>query len=90
MRSTEHSRRRERCEGIQLMRDSKMTVSTTNIWKSAATAVRQPNQMREKNLHIGRTLRDLYLAEDMPKTEGTFSHLLSELDAAEKSSRGRG
>ncbi len=72
------------------MRDSKMTVSTTNIWKSAAAAVRQPNQMREKNLHIGRTLRDLYLAEDMPKTEGTFSHLLSELDAAEKSSRDHG
>jgi len=66
-----------------------MTVSTTNIWKSAAAAVRQPKHMREKNLHVGRTLRDLYFADDRPAPEGNFSDLLSQLDAAERSSGGR-
>lgn len=61
-----------------------MTLSTSNIWKSAAAAVRQPGQAREKNLHIGRTLRDLYFDGQAPKTEGTFAELLEELDAAEK------
>jgi hypothetical protein len=68
------------------MRDSKMTVSNTNIWKSAASAVRQPHDFRGKNLHIGRTLRDLYLSGDATKTDGTFSNLLSELEATEKAS----
>jgi hypothetical protein len=63
-----------------------MTVSTTNIWKSAASAARQPHDFRGKNLHIGQTLRDLYLSGDMPKTDGTFSDLLSELEASEKTS----
>ncbi|WP_139093222.1 hypothetical protein [Pararhizobium polonicum] len=67
-----------------------MTVSTTNLWKSAATVVRQPSQMRDKNLHIGRTLRDLYFAEGAAATEEAFSDLLSELDATEKSSGGPG
>jgi hypothetical protein len=71
------------------MRDKKMTVSTSNIWKSAAAAVRQPGRAREKNLHIGRTLRDLYVDEQMPKTEGTFADLLDELDAAEKAANVR-
>ena len=67
-----------------LMRDRTMTVSTSNIWKSATAAARQPGRKPEKNLHIGKTLRDLYFDEDMPKTEGTFSDLLSELEAAEE------
>ncbi len=66
------------------MRDSKMTVSTSNIWKSAAAAVRQPIRARDKNLHIGKTLRDLYFKDDMPKTEGHFADLLSKLDASER------
>ena len=66
-----------------------MTVSTTNIWKSAAAAARQPKHMREKNLHVGRTLRDLYFTDDMPTPDGNFSDLLSQLDAAEKPSGGR-
>jgi len=66
------------------MRDSKMTVSTSSIWKSAAAAVRQPGRARERNLHIGRTLRDLYVDEELPKTVETFADLLEELDAAEE------
>ncbi|CAN7200148.1 hypothetical protein [Pararhizobium sp. LjRoot238] len=61
-----------------------MTVSTSSIWKSAAAAVRQPGRAREKNLHIGRTLRDLYADEQVPKTDETFADLLRELDAAEE------
>ncbi|WP_143523735.1 hypothetical protein [Pararhizobium arenae] len=60
-----------------------MTVSTSNIWKSASASLRQPARMREKNLHIGNTLRDLYFDDNVPKTEGTFAQLLEELDMAE-------
>ena len=63
-----------------------MTVSNTDIWKSAASAVRQPRDFRGNNLHIGKTLRDLYFPGDMPKTDGTFSDLLSKLEASEKAS----
>ena len=69
------------------MRDSKMTVSTGNLWKSAAAAVRQPGRAREKNLHIGNTLRDLYLDDHAPQTDGTFARLLEELDIAEDAAR---
>lgn len=66
------------------MRDSKMTVSTSNIWKSAAAAVRQPVRAGDDNLHIGKTLRDLYFEEDMPKTEGHFADLLSRLNESQR------
>jgi hypothetical protein len=69
------------------MRDSKMTVSTTNIWKSAAASVRMPNKGRDRYQHIGTTLRDLYLTEKPQQTDGLLSDLLANLDAAEKSSR---
>jgi len=69
------------------MRDSKMTVSTNNIWKSAAASVRLPNKSRDRHQHIGATLRDLYNTENLPGTEGTLSDLLSDLETAEKSSR---
>lgn len=72
------------------MRDSKMTVSTSSIWKSAAAAVRQPGRAREKNLHIGKTLRDLYVDEQMPQTDETLADLLEELDAAEETAKRRG
>lgn len=71
------------------MKESKMTVSTTNIWKSAAAAARRPVRSPEKNLHIGRTLRDLYFNEQTPKTEGLFADLLANLDEAEKAATGR-
>lgn len=67
-----------------------MTVSTSSIWKSAAAAVRQPGRTLEKNLHIGRTLRDLYVNEQMPKTDEAFADLLKELDAAEEAAKTRG
>lgn len=60
-----------------------MTVSTSNIWKSAAESVRQPVRGREKNLHIGNTLRDLYFDKETPRSEGKFESLLEQLDAAE-------
>ena len=66
------------------MRESKMNVSTSNIWKSAAAAARQPVRTKEQSLHIGRTLRDLYFDEQTPKTEGAFAELLADLDEAEK------
>ncbi|MCV9962918.1 hypothetical protein OIU34_13495 [Pararhizobium sp. BT-229] len=66
-----------------------MTVSTSNIWKSAASAVRQPVRAREKNLHIGSTLQDLYRQEQMPNGEQTFDDLLDQLDAAEKAADAR-
>lgn len=72
------------------MRDLKMTVPTSSIWKSAAAAVRQPGRTLEKNLHIGRTLRDLYVNEQMPKTDEAFADLLKELDAAEEAAKARG
>lgn len=71
------------------MRDSKMTVSTTNIWKSAAASVRLPNKSRDRHQHIGTTLRDLYIAENLPNTDGTLSDLLADLEAAEKHSTGK-
>lgn len=71
------------------MRDKKMTVSTSNIWKSAAATVRQPALTRDKNLHIGRTLRDLYVAEQMPKTDETFATLLEALSTAEEAAARR-
>lgn len=61
-----------------------MTLSTSHIWKSAAAAVRQPGQTRDKNLHIGGTLRDLYKAEQMSKTDKTFVDLLNALHRAEE------
>jgi hypothetical protein len=70
------------------MRDSKMTVSTTNIWKSAAASVRMPSKNRDRNLHIGTTLRDLYFTENPQKTDGALSDLLADLEAAEKHSNG--
>ena len=66
------------------MRDNKMTVSTSHIWKSAAATIRQQGQMRDKNLHIGGTLRDLYVAQQMPKTDKTFTDLLNALHTAEE------
>lgn len=66
------------------MRDSKMTVSTTNIWKSAAASVRLQNKSRDKYLHIGTTLRDLYITDNPPNIDGALSDLLADLDAAEK------
>lgn len=72
------------------MRDNKMTVSTSNIWKSSAAAVRQPGRAREKNLHIGKTLRDLYVDEQMPQTDETLADLLEKLDAAEETAKRRG
>ncbi len=69
------------------MRDSKMTVSTTNIVKSASAAVQIPNKGRDRNLHIGSTLRDLYFAENLPATDGTLSDLLDDLEAAESRAR---
>lgn len=72
------------------MRDSKMTISTSSIWKSAAAAVGQPGRARERNLHIGRTLRDLYVDEQMPETGKPLVDLLEELDAAEEAAKARG
>lgn len=72
------------------MRDGKMTVATSSIWKSAAAAVRQSGRTLEKNLHIGRTLRDLYAIEQMPKTNDAFIDLLKQLDAAEEAAKTRG
>ncbi len=66
------------------MRDSKMTVSPTHIWKSAAESTRMPNKSRERHLHIGSTLRNLYFNENPPKTEGALSDLLADLEAAEE------
>lgn len=68
------------------MRDSKMTVSTTNIWKSAAASVRVPKKSRDRHLHIGSTLRDLYFTEAPLNADGTLSDLLANLDAAEQRS----
>ncbi|WP_426229005.1 hypothetical protein [Pararhizobium sp. DWP3-4] len=64
-----------------------MTVSTTNIWKSAAASARLPSKSRDRHQHIGTTLRDLYFAEAPPKTDRLLSDLLTDLDAAEKASR---
>jgi hypothetical protein len=72
------------------MRDSKMTVSPSNIWKSASDALRGPTAQRDGNLHIGGTLRDLYFNGSMPRTEGEFAKLLSDLEAAETESKKRG
>lgn len=71
------------------MRDSKMTVSPSNIWKSASEVLRVPTAQRDKNLHIGGTLRDLYFSGSMPRTEGTFAKLLSDLETAETESAKR-
>ena len=69
------------------MRDSKMTVATLSIWKSAAAAVRQPVRTLEKNLHIGGTLRDLYVNEQVPSGDEAFSDLLKQLDASEDAAK---
>lgn len=66
------------------MRDSKMTVSTTNILKSAAAAAQMPGKSRDRNMHIGSTLRDLYFTNDLPETKGGMSDLLQNLEDAEK------
>lgn len=60
-----------------------MTVSTTNIWKSAAASVRLPNKSRDRHQHIGTTLRDLYITENLPNTDSALSDLLADLEAAE-------
>ncbi len=67
-----------------------MTVSPSNIWKSASEVLRAPAGQRDKNLHIGGTLRDLYFNDAMPKTEGEFAKLLTELEAAETGRPPRG
>ena len=66
-----------------------MTVSTSNIWKSAAATVRQSPRVREKNLHIGNTLRDLYFDNNAPRTDGTFARLLEELEMVERAGEGK-
>lgn len=66
-----------------------MTVSTSNIWKSATAAVRRSGGERDANLPIGETLRDLYCDDQMPKADGRFASLLDTLDAAEKKHDGR-
>ncbi len=66
-----------------------MTVSPSNLWKSASEVLRAPTQQRDKNLHIGVTLRDLYFGGSMPDTEGEFAKLLGDLDVAERDSKTR-
>ncbi|WEZ84322.1 hypothetical protein P6U16_06670 [Rhizobium sp. 32-5/1] len=66
-----------------------LTVSPSNIWKSASEVLRAPSAQRDKNLHIGGTLRDLYFSASMPATEGEFAKLLSDLEAAETDSKNR-
>lgn len=70
------------------MRDSKMTVSPMHIWKSATDSTRMPNKSRERYLHIGSTLRNLYFTQNPPKTEGALSDLLADLEAAEEQTKG--
>jgi len=60
-----------------------MTVSPSNIWKSASEVLRAPAGQRDKNLHIGSTLRDLYFSGSMPKTDGDFARLLQDLESAD-------
>ena len=64
-----------------------MTVSTSNLWKSASASLRQPAPMRDGNLHIGNTLRDLYFNDPVLKTEGTFAQLLDELESVERATK---
>ncbi|KQV43812.1 MULTISPECIES: hypothetical protein [unclassified Rhizobium] len=66
-----------------------MTVSTSNLWKSASATLRQPARMRETNLHIGSTLRDLF-NEPAVKTEGVFVQLLDKLETAERTEKEKG
>lgn len=66
-----------------------MNVSTSNILKSAMGAARHSGRQRDVNLPIGETLRDLYLDDETPKTDGTFSSLLDSLDVAEENSKNR-
>lgn len=61
-----------------------MTVSPSHIWKSAASAVRQPARTREKHLHIGSTLQDLYPVQNIRSDDGPFADLLQELETAER------
>ncbi|MFP5076251.1 hypothetical protein ACLE20_03000 [Rhizobium sp. YIM 134829] len=63
-----------------------MTVSISNIWKSALASSRPANRTGD-NSHIGRTLKDLYFNGETPRTEGRFEQLLDELDTAERSRR---
>ena len=45
--------------------------------------------MRETNLHIGSTLRDLF-NEPAVKTEGVFVQLLDKLETAERTKKEKG
>lgn len=47
-----------------------------------------PNKSRERYLHIGSTLRNLYFTQNPPKTEGALSDLLADLEAAEEQTKG--
>ncbi|OJF99074.1 hypothetical protein [Pararhizobium antarcticum] len=66
-----------------------MTVSPSNIWKSASEVLRTPAGQRDKNLHFGETLRGLYFSGSTPKTDGDFAKLLEDLQSVEKSDSGR-
>ncbi len=63
-----------------------MTVSHSNIWKSALASSRPANGSGD-NSHIGRTLKDLYFNGETPRTEGRFEQLLDQLDSAERGRR---
>lgn len=59
-----------------------MKMPMSHIWKSAAETARRSAELPDSNLHIGRTMRDLY-AHNADKPSQDLNNLLEELKKAE-------
>ncbi len=59
-----------------------MKMPMSHIWKSAAETARRNAELPDSNLHIGRTMRDLY-AHNAGKPSRNLDNLLEKLKNTE-------
>ena len=59
-----------------------MKMPMSHIWKSAAETARRKAELPDTNLHIGRTMRDLY-GPNLEKPNANLNTLLDKLKKAE-------
>lgn len=62
-----------------------MKMPMSHIWKSAAETARRKAELPDANLHIGRTMRDLY-AHNLEKPSANLNTLLEKLKKTEPKS----
>ncbi len=62
-----------------------MKMPTAHIWKTAIEAGRERTHLSDRNLHIGKTMRDLYTGGEVQSTK--LQSLLEELRKREAAAK---